>query len=574
LIQLITLCCSFYYIFLLPENFKSPFLAIMKYQSSVVFAALMGLASATPMRQGHGSNHRHLKAREVPQEHSHDIFLDIVRTFLNLDNPKGIVDPVFGLLGNAAAAQGAGQVTNLDCLKQETADQAFTNAKAAGDVRGMAGALCYQAIERNTQKVGQASVICTETPVNAEIAALTQHQDPASTNAGAVNKAITLELAKQLALMGVDPLLALETGTFAPGNLNDATGKGNACDDLNSGAGCIFTKKLLVLDATVEEIQAAVANIVPTFTGTGVISATDIDFNGLSVAQATGTVANANPPAAATTTKKGAAATATKGATKGAAASECIATPTQAAATSSCTVITTTVIGSAAASISAALPSATIVTQPANGANVQAFTGTLGGPPPPVISSTGNRPFSVNGNTFTGIGAAIGRSCDIQHNACANAANSGQLSGGVGQCDTQNSACRAANSLRKRATDFGTCSDPTIVFKSGLDGRSGNAFIANNQGDFNHGSALNIGVIAGFICQRLGSPCSAPADVQAACTSASAAAAATNQNQAAADAFNSIIGAGGADVQVTTAAPAAKATACPAAIVMTITSCI
>ena len=39
--------------------------------------------------------------REVPQEHSHNLQLSQVRDALNLNNPDGIQDPVFGLLGNA-----------------------------------------------------------------------------------------------------------------------------------------------------------------------------------------------------------------------------------------------------------------------------------------------------------------------------------------------------------------------------------------------------------------------------------------------------------------------------------------
>ena len=89
-----------------------------------------------------------------------------------------------------------------------------------------------------------------------EIAAITQHQDPASEGAAATNKAITLELAKQIASVGGDPLLALESGTFAPGDLNDNTFAGNTCDDANDPVGCIFTQNLLVEDATAEEIQA------------------------------------------------------------------------------------------------------------------------------------------------------------------------------------------------------------------------------------------------------------------------------------------------------------------------------
>lgn len=193
----------------------------MKTEIAAVVASFLALGSCSPLhrRHSHNSFHAQVSKREVPQEHSHNIFLDIVRVSLALDNPKEIQDPVFGLLGNKAAAAGAGKVTNLDCLQQETADQAFTNAKKIKDVRGMAGALLYRSIERNTGSVGLESVICTEKAVNAEIAALTQHQDPASANAADVNKGIALELAKQLALIGVDPLLALESGTFAPGEV-------------------------------------------------------------------------------------------------------------------------------------------------------------------------------------------------------------------------------------------------------------------------------------------------------------------------------------------------------------------
>ena len=210
---------------------------------------------------------------------------------------------------------------------------------------------------------------------------------------------------------------------------------------------------------------------------------------------------------------------------------------------------------------------------------MQTFTGTLGGAPPPVISSSGDRPFSVNGDTFVNAAAALQRSCTVQHNACANAANSGALAGGEAQCETQEDECNAADGVTKkmkRATDFGSCGDPTILFEAGLDGRNTEAFIAQDQTDYNHGSALNIAVIAGFICQRLGSPCDAPADVQASCTSASAAAVATTQNQAAADVFNSILVGGDA---VATAAASAVTTAVDAstattsAVVMTITSC-
>ena len=125
----------------------------------------------------------------------------------------------------------------------------------------MVNALLFRAIERNTGRVGQKSALCTQTAKNPEIAAITQHQDPASDGAAATNKAIVLELAKQIASVGGNPVDALKSGTFAPGQIGDPTAKGNTCDDANDPNGCIFTQNLLVEDATEDEINAAVAGV-------------------------------------------------------------------------------------------------------------------------------------------------------------------------------------------------------------------------------------------------------------------------------------------------------------------------
>lgn len=180
-----------------------------------------------------------------------------MRASLNLNNPDKIVDPVFGLLGNQAADKGKGNIQDVECLQQATADQAFTNAKAAGDVDGMVNALIFRALERNTPGVGKASNLCTSLKAtNPEIAALSQHQDPASPGAAEGNKKITLELANQIKSVGGDPVDAIKSGTFTPGDVNDTTGKGNTCDDENDAEGCIFSQNLLVPDATEQEILA------------------------------------------------------------------------------------------------------------------------------------------------------------------------------------------------------------------------------------------------------------------------------------------------------------------------------
>lgn len=356
---------------------------------AILFTVLSPLALALPISPLH--------RRIVPQEHSHERFLRSVKASLDLNNPDGILDPVFGLLGNAAAAQGAGNIADPTCLQQATADQAFTNAKAAGDVDGMVDALIYRALEKNTLQVGLVSDPCTSIQaVNPEIAAIQQHQDSASTGAAAVNKAIVLELARQIQSVGGDPLDALLSGTFAPGDLNDPTARGNACNDETDPEGCIFTENLLVPDATEEEILAAVA----------------------------GGAANppANPPAQQQPP---------------AAPADC---PPQS---------TVTVTAAPAATPAPQVPAAPAPpAAPAAGGNLQKFSGNLGGQAAPAVSA-GGRGFIVEGNAqFLNLAAAIGRSCDVQKNQCANVANSAQgRSAGltVGQCDQQNAACRAAN---------------------------------------------------------------------------------------------------------------------------------
>ena len=69
--------------------------------------------------------------------------------------------------------------------------------------------------------------------------------------------------------------------------------------------------------------------------------------------------------------------------------------------------------------------------------NLQFFAGSLGGAPTPVLpSGNDNRPFSVKGDTFVNIAAALQRSCDQQFNACANQANGGACFS-VSDCQAQ-----------------------------------------------------------------------------------------------------------------------------------------
>ena len=184
--------------------------------TAAMVAALAGVASARNLNSA-----LTLSKREVPQEKSHQNILDVVNPLLKEDNPLEIVDAVFALLGNKAAAEGAPNVQNLDCLQQIIADQVFTTAKAKGDLEGQANAIVFRALERNTGSVGLESVLCSGiTAVNPEIAAITQHQDPASDAGKSGNAAIELAVAAQLSAIGFDPLFALQSATFPPGEVS------------------------------------------------------------------------------------------------------------------------------------------------------------------------------------------------------------------------------------------------------------------------------------------------------------------------------------------------------------------
>jgi len=471
--------------------------------TSTLVAALAGVASARTINSASS-----LSKREVPQEKSHQNILDVVNINLKLNNPLNIVDAVFALLGNKAAAEGAPEVQNLDCLQQIVADQAFTNAKAAGDLEGQANAIVFRALERNTGSVGLESVLCSGiTAVNPEIAAITQHQDPASAAGKSGNAAIELAVAAQLASIGFDPLFALQSGTFAPGEIGDPTAAGNTCDD-EDPAGCINTKNLLTPAVTEADIKAAVAGAGAGAAGKGKAAgkaqAKEAKGQGKATAGAQASQADASKEAAA---DAGAQATATEG-----------------------------------------------------GVNVQTFTGDLGGAPPAVVSSQADpkRNFAVDGSTFVNAGAALQRSCAVQHTKCANGANSGSLDVSVSDCDAQQAQCNAAAgggaakrfitrkarlAVRQAALNFNGC-NLGIDFGAGNDGRKEDSFVPADASTFNHGSALNIKVISDFICQQAGNKCDLGTAEVDACNAASKLAQGTagGKAQASADAFNKALG--------------------------------
>lgn len=350
---------------------------------------------------------------------------------------------------------------SLDCLQQATADQAFTNAKEAGDVEGQVAALLYRALERNTGQVGLASVLCESLEaVNPEIAAITQHQDPAGDGAIELNKQIAIELVKQIIAVGGDPLDANKAATFAPGEIGDPTAAGNTCNDIEDLAGCIETLNLRVDDLSAEEIEQIVA---------GEDVAVDADAAG-----------NA-----------------------------------------------TVVAGEAAAN-----------------ATLKACNATN-----PAGAKKNKAKKNKNNNKNNAKAKAKAKVVKLVDNANKNKANdkvdAAKLAIAKLLASNRNSLITKTKARRQRiarqSADFGSCTDPTIAFGAPSDGRQEDAFEANDLQNFPHGSALNIKVIAEFICNQLTNRCEADDEAVAICDQAAAASTAL-KGQAAADAFNAALG--------------------------------
>ena len=446
-------------------------------------------------------------------------------------------------------------------MQQATADQAFTNAKAAGDVNGMTAALIYRALERNTGKVGLASVSCTSIQaVNPEIAAIQQHQDPASTGAAATNKAITLELAKQIASIGGTATDALKSGTFAPGNLDDDTGKGNSCDDANDPVGCIFSQSLLVEDATVDEINAAVTGTSTTSNNTSTTSSTNSTSAVPAVNSSIVSVADSASVSISTVTMMMtitqlqtdcAVATAPVDAAAAAAAATASSPPMMALADVSSVVSAmmadSTVSMDVSSVVSAVMAGQTSVvsTDVTSMVSAAMASETVAAVAATVASTTAVSSASASVDVHM-----TSADCSDQIASALAAAGMATSSAPSNVSTSSISAAAASSSVTFANTtapsgnsslDLGSCANPTIIFANGLDGRNEPAFAPADEMTFTHGSALGIKVITDFICQQLQTKCKASQASIDACNQG-ATAAQGSSGQAAADAFNAALG--------------------------------
>ncbi|KAJ9211879.1 hypothetical protein DTO166G4_6531 [Paecilomyces variotii] len=94
--------------------------------------------------------------------------------------------------------------------------------------------------------------------------------------------------------------------------------------------------------------------------------------------------------------------------------------------------------------------------------NLQVFKGVMGAAAP-AITDTGNpeRPFGVDGDTFTDFQSAGERSCDNQFNSCQLKANTNKTSNfTVKDCESQQKQCRLAQSAAS-VTRFAAIADVT-----------------------------------------------------------------------------------------------------------------
>src|SRR6478752_4581791 len=94
--------------------------------------------------------------------------------------------------------------------------------------------------------------------------------------------------------------------------------------------------------------------------------------------------------------------------------------------------------------------------------------------------------------------------------------------------------------ITRQTTDFGVCTNPTIMYVQDQDGMLGYGYKPSNANDFPHGATADIATIIDFIRSTLQNACRAPIAAWFLCTTA-AAAANGKEGQDAADAFNNVM---------------------------------
>jgi hypothetical protein len=145
-------------------------------------------------------------------------------------------------------------------------------------------------------------------------------------------------------------------------------------------------------------------------------------------------------------------------------------------------------------------------------------------------------------------GGAAQQAAVVDNNACPAVANDQAVQAAAEPAAAEPAAAEpaaaepaAAAPAAAGALDLGTCTDATIKFALGLDGRTGTSFAPNNKADFSQGSANNIKIITNFICSQLASQCKAGQATIDACNAGATAAGALGANGGAAGTSLSVL---------------------------------
>jgi hypothetical protein len=121
--------------------------------------------------------------------------------------------------------------------------------------------------------------------------------------------------------------------------------------------------------------------------------------------------------------------------------------------------------------------------------DLQTFSQALGGTPASPITNSGDteRPFSVDGSTFTDFDSAAQRSCDNQFQACQNAAN-GNGNGGGNRASTQSTNGGGGNQANANGNKGGNGNGDKNGGNGNDNGKNNNN---NNGGNKNGGNNNN-----------------------------------------------------------------------------------
>ena len=299
--------------------------------------------------------------------------------------------------------------------------------------------------------------------------------------------------------------MRLKSGTFAPGNLDDNTGKGNSCDDANDPVGCIFSQNLLVEDATADEIDAAIAGTSATSNSTSTAAGLDSTSVVSAVNSSVASVAGSASVSISTVTM--------------------MMTVTQ--LQTDCAAATAQV--EAAAATAAAISSSPPMMASADVSSVVSAMMAV-----QTVAAVAEATVDCSGQIASALAAAGMATPSAASNVSASSTSAAVASSSATFANT--TASSGTSSL-----DLGSCANPTIIFANGLDGRNEPAFAPADETTFTHGSALGIKVITDFICQQLQTKCKASQATIDACNQGATAAQGTS-GQAAADAFNAALG--------------------------------